>query len=137
LQLLIYNCRCFTLVGDTLCLILLAYSDSKKSKDYDSALRKWQKDFNENCLQKKGIFCKTKTFTSGTGIYHIGNGDETANERILVIKWVAFVLSSSQIDALENEPHLETGKVERPPCGVSCCCCCPNNNKTLCISQVL
>jgi hypothetical protein len=64
-------------------------------RDYDSAFRNWQDEFNKEVLIKKGIFMKTKSYCSGT-----------ENNSRVVNRLIVFALCPAEIEKLKNEAYL-------------------------------
>lgn len=76
-------------------------------------LIEWENDFNINCLQSKGIYCKIQSYSL------------QLRERIYS-HWIAFSFDKDDIEQLKNEPHL-FGSVQDWSC-----CGGVNENELIC-----
>jgi len=72
--------------------------DGSGVKAWDGALRKWQDDFNEECLIPLGMFCKTQSNSWVTS----GSSDEGRG----IARWTAFALTPESAIKLRVESHL-------------------------------
>lgn len=81
------------------CLPYYCKNDASKIKLWDNELRKWQNDFNEECLIGLGMFCKTQSFCWVT------TTEKGEKERHFE-RWIAFALTPEHSERLKNEPHL-------------------------------
>jgi len=64
--------------------------------NWDNALRRWQNEFNEECLIPLGLFCKTQ---SNALLFCCKNLRHTA-------RWITFALTPEAAATLRAEPHL-------------------------------
>jgi hypothetical protein len=73
-------------------------------EEYWQALTKWQNDFNKECLQRKGLYCKTVSYTGLDLFDLLLHGAESEN------KWdtktyLAFSWTPSKTAELQSNPH--------------------------------
>lgn len=87
------------------------------NKKWSDALLQWQKDFNEQCLKRHGIYCKTQSYgypKSCNECMVIGDG--------VFDRWIAFAVTPSAIERLKREPHI-FGRAAN----WRCCCHVPDS----------
>ena len=107
------------------CLPLFCRRDAQFIKAWDDALRKWQDDFNYECLIPLGMFCKTQ---SNSWSSYGGNNEESRH----FDRWIAFALTPENVVKLKMETHLR-GSIDdcySRYCGAypeSKCCIHPRN----------
>mmetsp|Transcript_18210 Transcript_18210/g.28259 ORF Transcript_18210/g.28259 Transcript_18210/m.28259 type:complete len:105 (-) Transcript_18210:220-534(-) len=84
-------------------------------QNYYSSLFQWQRDFNAEVLEPRGMLCKTKAYAF---MIHTGDG----KQQRVVVKWISIAFSPDEVAALKVEPHVSGA--------VGCCCCDCNDEKS-------
>lgn len=78
---------------------------------WDAAFREWQRDFNQQVLEPKGIFCKSQSMCW----VRRGFRANTTRTHRRCHRWVAFAFGDDAIQRLKSLPHLE-GNIENFGC---------------------
>lgn len=116
-------CSCVTMSAFLLPLPYVCWQQN----NYQSGVKRWVDDFNQQVLMPKGMFAKFQTCE----VYIDNPGDNTGGQSE-EISWLAVALTPEEVQRLKEEPIFwwpgccNEGVLTKHPCGCwfcFCCCC--------------
>ena len=92
-------------------LSILLRKEGNTNRRWSESLFKWQNDFNEQCLQQHGMYCKTQSYGAQERCGCASVGDGFYN------RFIVFAINPQDIEKLKREPHIFGDAADYSCCG--------------------